>query len=644
MTKTPHLGKILDALKARGRSKASRQEGYAVPSLWLPRPGKGGAKGSVVATPEKFFAGAITEILRGRPQKIRKGKAGSWTRDAVIYNMFVRTTCAFDHNRNGRLDLPVNGDGWRETGTFLKALALLPYIRSLGVNTIHLLPITSIGADGNKGSLGSPYAIRNPYDLDPNLAEPNLGLGAAEEFKAFVEGAHRCGIRVVVEFVFRTAAKDGDWVREHPEWFYWIKADVPDRAVGEHDESKYGNPSFTPDELHAIRTAVEENRLDNLPGPHETYRGMFTRPPNVMRKEGSRWIGVLDDGTRVRIPGAFADWPPDDGQPPWGDVTYLKMYDHQAFNYIAYNTIRMYDRFLAQATHVNTPLWEKIAEIIPYYRREFGIDGVMIDMGHALPMELKHDMLRRARDIDPDFAFWAEDFSVTEQSVREGYNAVIGYQWSDQHYADRFTNLLRRCATEGFPLPFFATPESHNTPRAAARPGGIAYAKYAWASGNFLPAIPFIHSGFELGEEYPINTGLDFSKEDLAKYPSERLPLFAEYAYHWETSGHFVDWIRTVANVRAKYLSLVVDSSPRSFHLVETPNRDILAFRRSMKGKRGKLLVVANSHMAASQEIGIPVRSQKRSMSDLLARGKFRIRQGHLTGHLSPGQVCVFEE
>ena len=59
--------------------------------------------------------------------------------------------------------------------------------------------------------------------------------------------------------------------------------------------------------------------------------------------DDGRWVGVLDDGTRVRIPGAFADWPPDDNQPPWTDVTYLRMYDHPDFNYMAYNTIRMYD-------------------------------------------------------------------------------------------------------------------------------------------------------------------------------------------------------------------------------------------------------------------------------------------------------------
>ena len=115
-----------------------------------------------------------------------------------------------------------------------------------------------------------------------------------------------------------------------------------------------------------------------------------------MKKENGRYIGLSDGGKRVRIPGAFADWPPDDNQPPWNDVTYLRMYTHPDFNYIGYNTIRMYDARLARPEHVNRPLWDRIVGIIPYYQREFNIDGVMIDMGHALPMALKAEMVKKA--------------------------------------------------------------------------------------------------------------------------------------------------------------------------------------------------------------------------------------------------------
>jgi hypothetical protein len=539
----------------------------------------------------------------------------------------------------------VNADGFRETGTFLKALAMLPYIKRLGANTIHLLPVTSIGQDGNKGTLGSPYAIKNAYELDENLGEPAIGLDVKIQFKAFVEAAHRMGFKVVAEFVFRTAAKDGDWVKEHPEWFYWIRESVPLRGPGSTDEGAYGSPLFTPEELARIHADVREGRFGDLVPPHATYRAFFTMPPvsAQVRLVDGRYLGTTPDGVTAKIPGAFADWPPDDNQPPWGDVTYLRMYDHPDFNYIGYNTIRMYDARLASREHVNQPLWKKIIGIIPYYQKVFRIDGVMIDMGHALPMELKAKMVAAARAQDHDFAFWDENFSVTQRSREEGYNAVFGFTQFDEHHPDRLANLCRRHAAEGFPIPYFATPENHNTPRAAARPGGLIYARWSVAINAFLPAIPFIHSGFELGERYPINTGLDFTTEEIRRLPSEKLPLFSEHAYDWLSHDAFPDWVAKVLAVRARYAGFVVDPSPASFRMLDDANPRILAFARvDPKGQR-RVAVVSNSNWFTGEMASVAVDTARPRLIDLLTGSEIHRRDGRLHLHLAPGQALVFE-
>ena len=91
------------------------------------------------------------------------------------------------------------------------------------------------------------------------------------------------------------------------------------------------------------------------------------------------------DGTPCRIASAFSDWPPDDRQPAWSDVTYLKMHTHEAFNYIAYNTIRMYDSALERSSHLQHQPLERDCRYHPELSGEYQIDGAMIDMGHALP-------------------------------------------------------------------------------------------------------------------------------------------------------------------------------------------------------------------------------------------------------------------
>ena len=649
-TSPPALGVLESALKRVKKEHAGKSFHYAVPGLWL----SGGGGGTAVnVDPFDFYLGAVREALKsppplGRPAGApppRAGSAGEWTREAVIYNMFVRTTSAFDHDGNGRLSLPVNGEGFRETGTFLKAIAMLPYIKRLGADTVHLLPITSIGHDGNKGTLGSPYAIRNPYEIDENLSEPLLGLDAKAEFRAFVEAAHRMGIRVVVEFVFRTAAKDADWVKEHPGWMYWIKESVAPRDPQHQDESRYGSPLFTQAELEQIHRDVKEARLGNLLPPHEIYRKFFTAPPGTdgVQKEGGGYVGRLADGTRVRIPGAFADWPPDDNQPPWGDVTYLRMYTHPDFNYIGYNTIRMYDTRLTQPEYVNRPLWDKIVGIIPYYQNEFGIDGVMIDMGHALPVQLKAEMVATARKNNPDFAFWDENFSITQKSREEGYNAVFGYLWVDEHHREKMMEFFGRLASEAFPIPFFGTPENHNTPRAASRPGGTAYARWALVTNSFIPAVPFIHSGYELAERYPINTGLDFTVEQIQNLPSERLPLFSEYGYNWLCTEEFTPFVSAVLSLRARYRPLIIDPSPSTFRVLYTDNPAVLAFARVTPAGGTRIGVAGNTDFHAGVSFRMNLETAKSSVTDLLHGTHLEVQDGALEATLGPGECIVFE-
>ena len=613
---------------------------YTVPGLWLDLDG---APTRCSVNPYRFFLNSIDWIeSQSQDPLITGAEHGEWSQHAIIYNVLVRAATGFDHDGDGKVGLDPIGDGWMETGTFLKTIALLPTIKRLGFNTVHLLPITAIGQDGNKGTLGSPYAIRNPYRIDPRLAEPALDLDVETEFAAFVEAAHHLGLRVVVEFVFRTASKDADWAAEHPEWFYWVRADVPDRAPGSLQEDAYGPPIFTPDELARIQElALHRERHDLIP-PHAVYREMFTLPPERLEMIDGRWIGTCADGTQVRIPGAFADWPPDDPQPPWGDVTYLRLYDHADFNYIAYNTVRMYDRRLAKPEHAVEPLWERIVGILPHYQRTFGIDGVMIDMGHALPMALKQRMVDAVRRINPDFAFWDENFTIARQSRDEGYNAVIGNFWWMAYRPQQLVGeMLHTCAHIGYPIPFFAAPESHNTPRAAARPGGLAYARMLWALGCLLPALPFCHAGFEVGETLPVNTGLDFLPQELPDYPSEKLALFSEAAYGWENTPNLVDWIRRTLAVRARYADLITSPDPATCDLLEADNPHVWAVIRRRDERAIGIIFNLDWENAQSSSIHLPTAQPR--VSDLLSDEEFTLEEGWLRTEFPPSHCAIVE-
>ena len=593
---------------------------FAVPGLWLDQ-----EPIRTEINPYHFFLTQIDKIKLLSADKVNH-------KEPAVYNLFVRLSTAYDHNGDKSLNLSEHQ--FRETGTFLKAIAMLPYIKSLGTNTIYLLPVTAIGEDEKKGNLGSPYAIRNPYMPDNNLSEPILGLDVETEFKAFAEAVHLLGMKLVCEFVFRTASIDSDLALEHPDWFYWLNEKVKNRQAGETSEAKYGPPIFLKKELEAIKLKIETDDFSNLIPPHEQHKKMFTEVPKKVARVDGRIRGLLaDKKTEVRIPGAFADWPPDDTQPAWTDVTFLKLYEHGKFNYIAYNTIRMYDDELAKPELAVSDLWDYITGIIPHYINLYNLDGVMIDMGHALPTELRKRIVAKAIECKQEFFFWEENFNLNNKSVEDGYSAVLGYMPFDAHKPDKLHSMIERFSKKKIPVNFFATSETHNTPRSFARISNSEYLKSIYAFSLFLPAITFIHSGFEVAELNPVNTGLDFTKEELAEYPAEKLGLFSAVALDWDNDDNIIKFIQQINKMKLEIISDADNVFEVSIFPIETNNHNIAGFIRRDKLSQTEVVIVANFSENVISGCEIDLFQGVKSLNDMLSNqmintenGKFNLK------------------
>lgn len=116
----------------------------------------------------------------------------AWMKDAVIYQLNTRQFSA--------------------EGTFNAAKAELPRLQALGVDVIWLMPIHPIGEINRKGSLGSPYAVKDYLAVNPEF-------GTKEDFSAFVAEAHRLGMYVILDWVANHTAWDNVLVSQHPEWY-----------------------------------------------------------------------------------------------------------------------------------------------------------------------------------------------------------------------------------------------------------------------------------------------------------------------------------------------------------------------------------------------------------------------------------------
>jgi glycosidase len=119
-------------------------------------------------------------------------KAPSWIRQGPIYEVFVRS--------------------FSPEGTFKGVRDKIPYLKELGIRTIWLMPIYPIGQKDRKGSLGSPYAIKDYTAIDPQY-------GTKDELKKLITSAHRAGLRVILDLVANHMAKDNIWRDVYPDYF-----------------------------------------------------------------------------------------------------------------------------------------------------------------------------------------------------------------------------------------------------------------------------------------------------------------------------------------------------------------------------------------------------------------------------------------
>jgi glycosidase len=115
-----------------------------------------------------------------------------WSKDAVLYQ--------------------INTRHFTPEGTFAAAQEQLPRLKELGVDILWLMPIHPIGEEKRKGTLGSPYAVRDYYAVNPEF-------GTEEDFRAFVDAAHAQGFKVILDLVANHTAWDNDLAAQHPDWY-----------------------------------------------------------------------------------------------------------------------------------------------------------------------------------------------------------------------------------------------------------------------------------------------------------------------------------------------------------------------------------------------------------------------------------------
>lgn len=298
----------------------------------------------------------------------------------VIYQIFTRLFC------NNKRELTFNGtiesNGCGKLNSFDNQV--LETIRRQGVTHIWFTGLIAHASRTDysrygipsshpatvKGNAGSPYAIRDYFDIDPDLAV-NVRC-RMKEFTNLVERVHSNGMKFIMDFVPNHVARE----------YKSVKCPKKYDDLGENDNQNY---SFDKD-----------NNFYYIPG--ERLSGAVD------------WDGYIEEPAKATGNDRFDAYP--------------NLFDW-------YETVKLnYGVDYSSHTRHFDPIpdtWFKMRDILLYWA-EKGIDGFRCDMAEMVPVEFWHWVIENVKNQYPNIIFIAEIYNPGS------YSSYINYGHFDYIY------------------------------------------------------------------------------------------------------------------------------------------------------------------------------------------------------------------
>jgi len=300
-------------------------------------------------------------------------------------------------------------------------------LSELGVNMIWLQPIHPIGTEGRQtdpltGSPydpGSPYAVRNYWQVSDVLGDPSNRTNAMQEFVNFVAAYDSVGIGVMLDGTFNHSAWDCEVGQPAVDMFSWAT-----------------------DAFAYIRDVMPAwYSKENYYGQPATYYGsqvLKDIAPAPDRIDFGKWYDVAE--FHFGTYDALVQEAPADTNWAWSSQWYSRY-------------LFEYDYIEDFATNVTQDLWDYFTYYPVYWLEKTGhpvgtpkeesykgIDGLRCDFAQGLPSAFWEYCINKTRSVKWDFLFMAESL--------DGYRTVngdthhgVGYR-SSRHFDILNENLI----------------------------------------------------------------------------------------------------------------------------------------------------------------------------------------------------------
>ncbi|WP_420320520.1 alpha-amylase family glycosyl hydrolase [Flagellimonas sp.] len=256
------------------------------------------------------------------------------------------------------------------------------------INDYTAYEISNDDPDVVKGRAGSPYAVKDYYNVNPDLAtDPSKRL---EEFKELVNRTHQAGMKVLIDIVPNHVARNYEGLT-NPEG-------ISDFGSGDNTTVEYDkNNNFY--YIPGSQFKVPEWQNDYMPlggEANNTIDGKFEEVPAKWTGNGSRlaqphfndWYETVKVNYGVRPNGSYDFDPLPEG---------FDKEDHKAhFSFWKEKSV--------------PDSWVKFKDIALYWL-DFGVDGFRFDMAEMVPVEFWSYLNSNIKMQNPDAFLLAEVYN-----------------------------------------------------------------------------------------------------------------------------------------------------------------------------------------------------------------------------------------
>lgn len=463
-------------------------------------------------------------------------------------------------------------------------------------------------ADVVKGRAGSPYAIRDYYDVDPDLAVDVKNR--MKEFEALIKRTHAKHLKVIIDFVPNHVARSyHSYTKPKNTVDFGAKDDVT-KAFSVQNDFYYipGQPLVVPtNKIKTPLSALQDEQFAENPAK-ATGNDAFTASPR------------------------YDDW---------------------------YETIKLnygVDYQNGKQNHFEPipPVWTKMRDILIFWTKK-GVDGFRCDMAEMVPIAFWSWVIPQVKMVNPNLIFLGEAYNpqVYKQYLEEG---KFDYLYDKVGLYDGLKRLIRnepaadvkdiryvwQTESAGFGNRMLRFLENHDEERIASAgfAGKAELALPAMVVSATLGAGPvMLYFGQEVGEPGKGQEGFGGDDNRTTIFDYWGVPNHQKWMNGGLFDGHKLNGAQQ--NLRAAYRQILKVSSESDAvangEIYDVPhvgnmNNRMYAFIR-YSGKQ-RLLVVANfdrnQTMEANIEIPDHILRVKESspVTDLLTDRKLNIPAG----------------